>query len=274
MDGSGFVGTQVMAATLKLHAVLDAACGLAGDSRLSQHALLVGVAERDGGLSLKAAGRRFGLLGDVGCLVGSLEEREFAERTRDPRDRREFALRVTRKGLAQIERVDEVLAFELIARSRGLTEDSFGQLAERMAALSASVDPEARGASLFPSAFLCALDAYHRAVVQEAACLGLSSFQAALLAALDAFDDEEASLSYARQFGVAEDTVNLQIERLRDKGMIAGEGSFVLGGEGMVRLDALEGRMRQRIETLLSSVRDGVAGEVHDVCELVVYVLL
>lgn len=273
MDGSGFVGTQVMAAALKLHAVLDAACGLAGDSRLSQHAVLAGVAERDGGMSLKAAGKRFELLGDVGRLAGFLEEREFAERARSSCDRREFALRITRKGLTQIERVDEVLAFELIARSKGLTEGSFGQLAERMATLSASVDPEARIASLFPSAFLCALGAYHRAAIQEAARLGLSSFQMALLAALDAFDDGEASLSYARQFGVADDTVNLQIERLRDKGMVA-DDDFVLSGEGMARLDVLEGRMRQRVEALLIPMQDEVVDEIRNVCELVVYVLL
>lgn len=252
-----FTEGQSIFALQKMFATVDAACTLAGDVSLGAYALLVTLAESEGGIPLKSIESDFKASEDPLPYVESLISKELAERIRSATDRRGFALKITPKGRARIALVDESIAAGLIAANREWSEAEFEYLIMKIHKLSTAVEAQCKVTTLFSGAFLLRMFWYHHLVVEVAAYFAMSSLQLALLYAFA--DAEEASISpaLARQMNTPLNLLELQVDDLVKKGLICDTHSCELTEKGRQRsVDATN-----MISTHLNQLAEGGSEE-------------
>ena len=269
MGSSVFAEPQMVVLAWRLYSALDAACFAASDLPLPAYALLVSSSEREEGLTLKEARAQFDEPFGLECLARMLERPELVERVRNPRNRREFSLRATRKGLMRIDCVDEMLALRVLSFAGTLDEGLFEQMVDRMTSLSLSEDGASRVATMFPGTALRMFSAYRAIAAEESARVGLTSLQTALLCALDVGIDIGAIPGCE---GISDDAVERQLGELREKGFICDTGQ-ALSEEGIERTDAFCRSVRSCVDDSASRYGERTMACARELCELALYAL-
>ncbi|MDE8702918.1 hypothetical protein PZH32_08055 [Adlercreutzia equolifaciens] len=208
----------------RLYELMDDACRRASDLDLPGAAVLADVTARSQGLSLRKLREDYGFCAEAAegtaPFVRPLAERELAALGRSAEDRRALALCATAKGAERSALIDRALGARMVETFPGLTEESFDQLVELGYGYARAVGHPAAAAGLFPAPVLRQLVAFWHRVVLIAARFGMTSLQVVVLGRVCVSRPGLSAGTRAEDLGLSERFLDVQMEGLRDRGLV------------------------------------------------------
>lgn len=203
---------------------------------------LIDLAARPEGYRLGAMKSSYAFCDPTAAFQSQLENRELAFLVRDPSDRRALAFKATPKGMERSVQLDRALGTVLVTSFPGLTEEGLDRLValchDYARASGAPVAPDC----LFPASALLCLAAYLRHLMLTASRFNMSSIQMVLLAEA-ARDPKSLGATVSDSRGAEEGLMQLQLDLLRDRGLLAAGDTCAVTEAGLARIAVFSQRL-------------------------------
>lgn len=208
----------------QLHGIMDDACRMAGDLDLPGAAVLADAVACERGVPLRRLRGEYGFCAEgaegTAPFVQPLAERELAVLGRSAEDRRALALCATAKGAERSALIDRALGSQLLEAFPGLTEENFDQLVALCYGYARAAGHPATATGLFPAPVLRQLAAFWHRVVVIAARFGMTSLQVVALGGVCVSRPGLSAGARAAGLGLSERLLEVQMEGLRDRGLV------------------------------------------------------
>lgn len=267
-------GSAVLAAH-KVHTLLNRVSYAAGDLTLVEHSFLLGASRNEHGTSMKELTQEYSfVVGDPTFLAKNLIEQELAILVRNSADRRGLALKVTAKGITRLTLIDETMTMALIDANALVTQESIEYLAECCQHISTPSEAATHVETLLPAEFVLLVCRYRSALVRSSASVGLSTLQAIILLFLDASSRAVSSETLRHALDIPEAVVLRHIEYLEERNLLeaTGDDAFILGEEGILRIDEFMQRSASALECLIQHRSGEELNRFYELCEYCEYV--